>query len=102
MDEAKFNGWEKNPFMAKRYLLEFCQLKEGKIYGFYFEDGTGMCGTIEMFIPYLIRRFKWNPDGYFEIDYHLQDEVPAIIPGEICPPVAAGETWTAGRRDLRF
>ncbi len=102
MKGEKYYGWEKDPRIAKKYLLEFAKIQENKIYGFFFEDGTGMCGTIDMFIPYLIRRFKWNPDGYFEIYYNLQDEVPAIIPGEICPPLKEGEIWVPGRRDDRF
>ncbi len=76
-----YEGWTKDPEIAKLYLLESCKLDPKRKYGFYFEDGTGYIGTPTEFIPYLIRRFAKMPDDSFEIDY--DESLTAGASGEL-------------------
>ena len=97
------NGWDTDPVKARKYLLEICGLKVEGFYGFYFEDGTGFCGRVENFIPYLIRRFKWNPEDSFEIDLYVVFSGYDLQEGELIPPPEVeGVVWEPGKKDPRF
>lgn len=98
MKNERYEGWGKDTVKARLYLLEVCLLDENETYGFYFNDGTGFCGLVHEFIPYLISRFKWNPEDAFEIEGPLGN-VPS---GELYPPTEEGEVWQPGKQDPRF
>ena len=101
--EDDLKGWGTDPVKARKYLIESCGLAEDKVYGFYFEDGTGFCGRVENFIPYLIRRFKWNPEDRFEIDKDLGFDGYTPQEGELTPPPEVeGVVWEPDKKDPRF
>ena len=100
-NDNKYDGWSKDPVIARKYLLELCRLDEQKSYGFYFEDGTGFCGRVDEAIPYLIKRFKVNPDSSFEIDDTISD-MEDVDSGELYPPTYEGEVWDPNKKDDRF
>ena len=101
MRDETLPNWSEDPIEAKKYLLDVCKLNETSAYGFYFEDGTGFCGTVDLFIPYMIRRFKVNPESSFEIDSTLSDKA-SIKSGELYMPGEEGEVWDPNKRDDRF
>jgi len=100
-DNDKFSGWTEDVEKARLYFYEECKLEKDRSYGFYFEDGTGFCGKVEEFIPYMIRRFKWNPESEFEIDSTLEGDFSS---GELYDPsdLEEGDEWDPSKNDDRF